>query len=296
MKRLPPALQDHLDTGVTTLCWCWRIVCRSGERFGFTDHDRDLIFDDTTFEAATGFTASEIRDSVGLSVDNLEIDSALTSDRLSETRLAAGDFDDAQVEIFRVNWADPAQRILMRTGSIGEVSRSGSAFTAEIRGLAHYLQQQQGRVFQYGCDVDVGSAACGIDLTLPIYRAEGTVVAVRNARLFTAAGLEACAEGWFTRGLLIFSTGFNAGRASEIKRHWMSSSGEVTIEFWQPMRQPIATSDTFVITAGCDKAFATCCAKFSNAINYRGFPHMPGNDFLASGTMSESSVNASIAP
>ena len=36
--------------------------------------------------------------------------------------------------------------------------------------------------------------------------------------------------------------------------------------------------DTFDITAGCDKSFATCKAKFANALNFRGFPHLPGND------------------
>jgi len=40
------------------------------------------------------------------------------------------------------------------------------------------------------------------------------------------------------------------------------------------------TSDTFTITAGCDKTFPTCKAKFANQINFRGFPHMPGNKFL----------------
>ena len=30
--------------------------------------------------------------------------------------------------------------------------------------------------------------------------------------------------------------------------------------------------------AGCDKTFATCKAKFDNALNFRGFPHLPGND------------------
>ena len=32
------------------------------------------------------------------------------------------------------------------------------------------------------------------------------------------------------------------------------------------------------MTAGCDKSFATCKAKFDNAVNFRGFPHLPGND------------------
>jgi hypothetical protein len=66
MKTLSPALQAHLDTGATTLCWCWRLTRRDGVKLGFTDHDRDLVFDGTTFEAAAGFTATEIKDAVGL--------------------------------------------------------------------------------------------------------------------------------------------------------------------------------------------------------------------------------------
>ncbi len=66
MKSLPPALQAHLDTGATTLGWCWRLTRRDGTMLGFTDHDRDLAFDATTFAAATGFTATEIKDAVGL--------------------------------------------------------------------------------------------------------------------------------------------------------------------------------------------------------------------------------------
>jgi uncharacterized phage protein (TIGR02218 family) len=90
VKQLSEDLQAHLDSGATTLCWCWRLTRRDETRLGFTDHDRDLTFDGTTFEAAAGFTASEMRDSVGLSVDNLEVSSALSSDRLSEADLAAG--------------------------------------------------------------------------------------------------------------------------------------------------------------------------------------------------------------
>ena len=281
MKLLPPSLQSHLDSGATTLAWCWRITRRSGERYGFTDHDRDLVFDGTTFEAATGFTATEIREQAGLSVDNLEVTSALVSDRLSETALSAGDFDDAAVEIFRVNWASPTDRVLMRSGSLGEVRRTGSAFTAEVRGLAHYLQQPKGRLFQYGCDADLGDQRCGIDLSSPVYRGEGAIVTALSARLFTVNGLATFDDAWFTRGLFTFTSGANAGRASEIKRHAVTDTA-VSIELWQPLGDPPGFGDTFVVTAGCDKLLATCAAKFANVVNYRGFPHMPGNDFVAS--------------
>ena len=37
-------------------------------------------------------------------------------------------------------------------------------------------------------------------------------------------------------------------------------------------------ADTFNIIAGCDKLAATCKTKFSNMVNFGGFPFIPGND------------------
>ncbi len=57
-------------------------------------------------------------------------------------------------------------------------------------------------------------------------------------------------------------------------------SGVVTIELWQRMAGSLSVGDAFQITAGCDKQLATCKSKFDNAVNFRGFPHMPGNGFI----------------
>lgn len=279
MKTLPEGLATHLATGATTLCWCWRLTRRDGTVLGFTDHDRDLDFDATTFEAAAGFSASDITDAVGLGVANLEVESALASGRLEERDLAAGLYDDAGVEIYRVNWQDTSQRILMRSGTLGEVRRSGTAFTAEVRGLAHYLNQPRGRLFQYTCDADVGDHRCTIDLSAPAFSATAAIAEVTSPRRFLASGLAAYADQWFTRGLLHFSSGANAGQAIEIKAHRLVGSVPA-IELWQEPSEPIAVGDTFEVTAGCDKHFETCRAKFANAENFRGFPHMPGNDFI----------------
>lgn len=279
MKQLPEGMQAHLDSGATTLCWCWRLTRRDETRLGFTDHDRDITFDGTTFEAAAGFTASEMRDSVGLSVDNLEVTSALSSDRLSEGDLAAGLYDDARVEIYRVNWTEPEQRVLMRSGSLGEVRRAGLDFTAEVRGLSHYLQQPKGRLYQFTCDADLGDGRCKVLLSNPLYRGEGAIVAVASARRFTVSGLSDFADDWFSRGLLTFTSGAASGQAIEVRTH-SKAGGVVTIELWAPARAPLVAEQTFVVTAGCDKHLATCQEKFANVANFRGFPHMPGNDFV----------------
>src|SRR3712207_7264503 len=44
----------------------------------------------------------------------------------------------------------------------------------------------------------------------------------------------------------------------------------------------ISPGDAFTLSAGCDKSFSTCRDRFANSVNFRGFPHMPGNDFALS--------------
>lgn len=279
MKDLPVALDAHLQSGVTTLAWCWRLTRRDGAVYGFTDHDRALTFDGTTFEAASGFTASDIKEGAGLSVANLEVSGALSSETLTDGDLAAGRYDDARIEIYRVNWQDVSQRVLMRSGSLGEVRRTGSAFTAEVRGLAHYLQQPKGRLYQFACDADLGDGRCKVNLSSPAFKGTGTVAAVSSPRRFTVTGLDGFAHDFFSRGVLSFTSGPANGLRIEVKAH-AKTVAVVTIELWsEPVGAPV-TGNTFTITAGCDKRFETCKARFSNAPNFRGFPSMPGNAFL----------------
>lgn len=279
MKALSPEFAAHLASGATTLCWCWRVERHDGVVMGFTDHDKPVAFGGTTYEAASGFTASDIKDSLGLSVDNLEVTGALSSATLTDGDLAAGRYDDARIEIHRVNWSDPSQRVLMRSGSIGEVRRSGTGFTAELRGLAHYLQQPKGRLLQLTCDADLGDARCTIDLSSPAYRGTGTIVAASSSRRFTVSGLDAFDNGFFSRGLFAFTSGASAGLKIEVKSHLKLASA-VTIELWAEAEGPPAAGDAFAVTAGCDKRVETCKARFANVVNFRGFPSMPGNQFL----------------
>lgn len=279
MRTLPPGLQEHLDTGATTLCHCWRLQTAAGGVYGFTDHDRAVVFDGVTYEAQAGFTASEIETSLGLSVDNLEAAGALDSERLSEQGLLAGDFDNASVEVWLVNWQDVEQRLLLRKGNLGEVTIGSLGFTAELRGLAHVLNQPRGRVFQHGCDAKLGDARCKVNLDAPPTRADCAVALVETNSRFQVTGAETFADGWLARGTAEFASGGNAGRRGEVKFH-RSGSGGVVIELWQPMPSAVAVGDALILRAGCDKQFETCRTKFLNGVNFRGFPHIPGDDFV----------------
>ena len=278
MRIIPPALQTHLDSGTTTLCYCWKLTLRSGQIIGFTDHDEAVVFDGVSFEAQAGFSSSEIHSSLGFAVDNLEASGALKSAQLHEVRLNAGDYDHASIEIWRVNWQDATQRILQRKGHLGEVNYGQGHFKAEVRGLAHLMNQPKGRLFQFGCDALLGDARCGVNLNLGVFRGVATIAAVRE-NSFDVSGLNSFADDWFTRGVLSWNIGPNAGRALAIKRHRAFATTS-RVDLWQAPKFVIAAGEQIIVNAGCDKQFSSCKSKFANHLNFRGFPHMPGNDFV----------------
>ena len=123
MKTLSLALQAHLIEATTTLSWCWRVSRAHGVTLGFTDHDRVLTFDGANFEPESGFAASEVRSGSDLSVDAQDAEGVLTSDRIIETDIIDGRWDAVQVELWRVNWADTSQRVMMRLGAVGQIRR-----------------------------------------------------------------------------------------------------------------------------------------------------------------------------
>ena len=270
MKSASPALAAHLAGEVTTLVTCWRLERADGWVRGFTDHDRELVVDGLTYVASTGFLPSAIKTASDLSVDNLDVDGFLDDAALRAEDLIAGLFDGARIEVFIVNWADLGQgRLLLRKGFLGEIKRADQRFSAEIRGLSNPLQQTAGKLYSRLCRVDLGSSECGVALgpRTDTY-AVTQVIAADTVRIVTAR-----ATGFFTFGKATFTTGANAGAVNEVLLH----DGQ-TIRLFVPMPRPIVVGDQIVLVAGCDKTPETCNAKFANILNFRGEPHIPGND------------------
>jgi len=277
VKTLDAGLAAHLAGGVTTLARCWRVIRRDGVVLGFTDHDRDLTFDGVTHRAASGFTASAIQSDLGLSVSNLDVEGALSSAAIAEADLAAGRYDGAECLVHLVNWQDVSQRVLLRRGWIGQVTRGRSGFSAELRGLADALDQTIGRSFERRCAWNLGDTRCRVDLSGPGRRATVTVTAVASRIAVAVAGIEAFSDGVFDQGRLVWTGGANAGLEAEVVAQ---RGGALTFLLAPP--RGFAIGDTAEVAMGCDRRFATCVARFGNAVNFGGFPHMPGTDFVYS--------------
>ncbi|MGC9368715.1 MAG: DUF2163 domain-containing protein [Paracoccaceae bacterium] len=276
MKTVSTALQAHLDSGVTTLCWCWRLERKDGTVMGFSDHDRPLTFDGITYEPSTGLSPAQISASDDLAVDAMETQGVLRSDRITETDILAGLWDNATAEVWRVNWADTNQRLLMRSASLGQIRRGKVAFVAEIRSLSHLLTQTTGRTYQYACDAELGDARCGVNLGDPAYNGAGVVGVVSRDRVFTATGLDGFATGLFAYGKVSWISGANAGLKHQVTGHSYDGA-TVTLSLLEAPVRAISAGDQFTVTAGCSKAVEDCVS-FANILNFRAFPDIPPSD------------------
>ncbi len=278
MKQISEELGARLAAGTTSLCHCWRFTRRDGVIFGATDHDAQLAFDGVAYSPAAGLELVSLETSSGLAPGRAAGEGALSLDFISESDLDAGLWDGARVDVWRVDWRAVDYRVMAWSGSLSEIGRSGAGYSAELVSLKAGLERKIGRVYARRCDADVGDARCGVDLGVPAYRAVGTVDHATGGLGFRSDALGAFASGWFTGGRLVWTSGVNAGLESRIVRHASDSIGMTGV-----LRVAIAEGDAFVVTAGCDKAFETCRAKFSNAVRFRGFPHMPGPEAVLVG-------------
>ncbi|WP_319529362.1 DUF2163 domain-containing protein [uncultured Cohaesibacter sp.] len=280
MKELSADLKNHLASGVTTLAFCWVLKRSDGFELGFTDHDLPIALSGVVCEPSSGFTGSEIRQSAGFASDDQEVSGILSSDRITEADLISGRYDGARIETWRVNWSDPSQAVLLRTGYLGEIKRDRQSFQVEIRSLSVALEQERGRVYQYSCDATLGDERCGVDLTNSQYRFLGTISSIQSATRISVS-LSETPELGFARGSLTMLSGEAQGMVFDILGHSTSASLHA-LELWMPLHSDIAEGDEVALTVGCDKTFTTCRTCFDNQNNFRGFPHMPGNDFVIS--------------
>ena len=271
--------ENHLAGTATTLCYCWRLTRRDGTVMGFTDHDRSLTVDGTLFEPEAGFSASEARSALGLGIDSAEVDGALSSDKITETDISDGLYDGAVVETLIVNWNEPAQFSAIGRATIARITRSDGRFVAELEGPGRALDFVRGRYIHRHCSAELGDERCGVNLGLSQFSGAGEVVSLSGTDTLVVTGIEAFAQGWFANGVLTWTTGVRAGRTERVVDFRHDAAGTILI-IWHAASVLPTPGDQFTIVTGCDKRFATCKSKFGNSLNFRGFPHLPSEDWL----------------
>ncbi len=265
-------MTGFIGHALTTIAFCWRLDRADGVAMGFTSHDRDLAIDGIVYRAAPGMLPSAISVSDGLEVDTLDVSGALSDAAITGTDLAIGRWDGARVRLFATDWTAPgAERLLLARGTLGDVSEADDAFTAELRGPTAMLERPAVEQTSPDCRAELGDRRCRVDLAGRTRIA--TVAAVEDAVLTIAGG--GLAAGAFAYGRLRWLDGGNAGIAAAVLA---SDADSVTLR--EAPMMPVAAGTRVELREGCDKRFETCVARFANALNFRGEPHLPGNDLL----------------
>lgn len=262
---------------VTTQCRAWQITRTDGVVLGFTDHDLPLIFEGVTYRPESGLSASALQSATGLSVDNSEAEGVLSDPELGLEIVDAGLLDGAKVLCFLVNWNDPEERKIIFRGEIGDLTIKGNRFTAELRSISERLNVPSGRLYHKECAAVLGDKHCKVDARHPDFSCVTSVMAANSGGAMSFDGLGGYAAGWFAHGMIEVLEGPRKGARSVIKVDH-GAGAERLISPWDDLG--LESGDQVRLTAGCDRMSATCRAKFANFLNFRGFPDIPGDDWL----------------
>lgn len=271
-RALPEAWRAAAEDAAPPLALAVTLVRSDGLTLGFTDHDAALVID------AVPHRPAAIRINGGVTTFGLDDDAPLVAGVLDDAALRADDldaglWDDARVLVRRVDRAAPEVGVTLAVGRLGVVRAAGGAYDVEVLGPKAALARPMGRIFARSCDAVVGDVRCGVDLAAPAFSGAGTVVEIVSMRTIRVDGLDTYADGWFTGGRLTWG-----GRGVEILAHRREGArAALDVAASPPLGARV------IATAGCDKSLSSCRAKFANAANFRGFPHMIGPDALIRG-------------
>ena len=255
---------------VTSMALCWRLERADGAGLALTSHDRAVSQDGIIYRSAPGMSPSAVSRSLGLEPHSGETKGAVSSNAIEEQDLVLGRWDGARVTLTAVDWGESEHEpIALLAGELGAVAIAGNEFTADLQGATARLDRPVCPATSAECRASFGDQQCRVDLAGRTIQA--TVVSIDGGRLT----LSNTVDEQFLLGRLRYLSGANCGVQTAI----IEVDGPL-IAVRDLARAPIEPGCRVELRHGCDKRFETCAGRFANAANFRGEPHLPGNDLL----------------
>ena len=286
MKSLPTDLANDIADERVTWAPCLRVWLANGDDLAFTSLDEDIVVDGVTYTAAQGVDAGDIVSTATLEIDNLELQGLMVSPAITEADLRAGLWDDAKMMLSLVNAEFPAHgALIQRVGWIGEVTCESGHFKAEFRGLTQAYTTSIGETTSATCRATLGDTRCGVDLGPLTVTGEVDSIATDNVTIhdgLRTEGPHPSGTAYFIGGKLTWTSGLNDGLSMEIREN---TTG--VLQLGLPMPYAVAPGDTYELTPGCKGHLPDCSGTYDNVVNFRGEPHLGGNDLLAQRGRSE---------
>ena len=258
-----------MSAELTSIAFCWRLERRDGAGLALTSHDRPLLIGAERYEATAGMTPAAVRAELGIEANSSEIAGTLSSEAISEEDIAAGRWDGAALRLFAADWTSKAELNVLLQGELGAVSASDGSFETDLNGVAVQLERPICPSTSPNCRAELGDRRCRIDMAGRKMRA---TVTGASAHIIM---VDRPIDERYRFGQIRFLAGSPNGE----KRAILAVVGQ-ELHLRSAPTGEVAVGTPVELVEGCDKLLSTCSARFSNAANFRGEPHLPGNDLL----------------
>jgi uncharacterized phage protein (TIGR02218 family) len=259
----------------------YTITLKTGPALRYTSWDANLtVLGNTFLTGPPNIARSAIEEKLGMDVATLEvtIEASLTDVINGVPILQAigqGLFDGAVFRIDRLFMDSASNQIgtVIRfsgfIGALDELTRSFAKLSVNA-GTAYLSMQLPAVILQPGCTNTLFDARCGL---VKVSFAEANVVQA-GSTVNKLLSLSTKGDGYYDNGQIAFTSGANAGLVKAVRTYF--STGGPFFTFNSPLPFAPSAGDAFTAYPGCDKTQATCASpKFSNLVNFEGFPYVP---------------------
>lgn len=269
MKALSPATLARLADPLVQLGALVTITRPDASVLRLTDHDEPIKRGGQTWQPLCGLKRTATSISAGLDVNGQDLKGYFEAGGITADLIDSGALDGATVAVDLADVRDPDayDLIPLLPGRVGDIATERDTFTLQLNDDAELLQQRFGEDTSPDCRANLGDGRCKKVLTS--FTHTGTITSLVDARTYGISVSQA--DGYFDFGVATFTSGANAGLSFEIR-----TSTATQMVLFLPPWLAVAIGDGITLVAGCDKTRATCKAKFSNILNYRGEPDVPG--------------------
>lgn len=248
----------------------WRIFRRDGCTLGFTSHDRDVWLGGVLHRAAPGMVPSALRQGSALDDDSADVEGVLSHDSITARDLAEGRYDDAAITIGVLDW-ETGDHAPLYSGTMGAITTLDNAFTAQLRSAKALLQYDPIPLTSPLCRAQFCGEGCALGpQKFTAVAALASVDRVQERLVF--GGIE---PALYSYGELVWLDGPLAGTRARIVE-----GGPAGLLLDRPLRAEPDAGNRARLRQGCDRTLQTCASRFGNAVNFRGEPYLPGNDFV----------------
>ncbi|MDD2839556.1 MAG: DUF2163 domain-containing protein [Rickettsiales bacterium] len=276
MKTIADDLKTNFERNTTNIIKCWKITLKDDMVIGFTTNNENFTYNEIIYNSFSSNDITNIKTNLDIEEDSFEFSNIISSSLISANDILAGKYDNALIEIFLLDIKNQINgKVILLTGTVSDMECKGDIFTAKVKGLKDKINKTIGEVYSPLCRCSFCDTKCGLDKTNLTFSATITNVLDDVSFITNNETILNQSSGYFDNGIIEFTSGNNDGQKIEIKQY---ANGTFILSLNLP--NELMAGDDFNVITGCNKQFTTCCNKFSNAINFRGEPHLPGMKIL----------------